>query len=222
MAGVTITERVSEMEASASAAPDPRLAAFAREREALAGTAPPPSTIAVGAALPDAELLGADGSPRTLGGAVGDGLAVLVLYRGAWCPYCNLTLRTYQTELLPALRERGAALVAVSPQAPDGSLSMQEKNDLEFAVLSDPGNVLARAAGVLTEPTAESRRSQLELGLDLAAVNADGGAGLPMPTAAILDPSLTVRWIDVHPNYATRSEPTEILAALDVVAAEDR
>ena len=32
---------------------------------------------------------------------------MVVFYRGAWCPYCNLTLRTYEQELLPGLRERG-------------------------------------------------------------------------------------------------------------------
>jgi hypothetical protein len=58
----------------------------------------------------------------------------------------------------------------------------------------------------------------LELGLDLTAVNADGTTGLPMPTTIIVDADHAVRWIDIHPNYATRSEPNQILAALDSVA----
>ena len=40
---------------------------------------------------------------------------------------------------------------------------------------------------------------------------------LPMPTVLILAPDLTVRWVDVHPDYTTRSEPAEILAALDAI-----
>ena len=40
-----------------------------------------------------------------------------------------------------------------------------------------------------------------------------------MPTVLILDPDLTVRWVDVHPDYTTRSEPAEILAALDAITA---
>jgi hypothetical protein len=39
------------------------------------------------------------------------------------------------------------ALVAVSPQSPDGSLSMQETNDLAFTAVSDPGNTLIADAG---------------------------------------------------------------------------
>jgi peroxiredoxin len=94
---------------------------------------------------------------------------------------------------------------------------MQEKNELTFTVLSDPGNQLARQVGVLTAPSTEVRAAQLQLGLDLTAVNADGTVELPMPTTVILDAEHTVRWIDVHPNYSTRSEPMGILVALDVV-----
>ena len=91
--------------------------------------------------------------------AAGDGTTVLVFYRGIWCPYCNVALSAYQQHLLPALTERGVRLAAVSPQAPDGSLSMQEKHHLGFAVLSDPGNRIARTLGILTQPSEHSARS---------------------------------------------------------------
>jgi peroxiredoxin len=126
-------------------------------------------------------------------------------------------LNTYQAELVHELADRDVALVAISPQAPDGSLSMQEKNELTFAVLSDPANQVAKAVGILTAPSAEARAAQLKLGLDLTAVNADGTTELPMPTTVIVDPLRAVRWIEVHPDYSTRSEPAEILVALDDV-----
>jgi peroxiredoxin len=214
MAGVTIAEQVEEMNRSRPAEPDPRMAAFAREQAGLSH-AQVPAGVAEGASFPDVDLLTVDGSPRSLAEAVGDGLAVLVLYRGAWCPYCNITLRTYQSELLPGLRERGVDLLALSPQKPDGSLTMKEKHDLEFAVLSDPGLAVARAIGVVTAPTEEALAAQVEIGLDLREVNADGTTALPMPTVAIVDGGLMIRWIDVHPDYTTRTEPEEILAALD-------
>jgi peroxiredoxin len=215
MAGVTIAAQVEEMKRSGPDEPDPRMAAFAREQAGLAHAQVPAGVAVVGTRLPDADLLAADESPLSLGEALGDGFTVLVLYRGAWCPYCNLTLRTYQSELLPGLRERGIELVALSPQKPDGSLTMKEKHDLEFAVLSDPGLAVARAIGVVTAPTEETLAAQVELGLDLGVVNADGTAALPMPTVAIVDDGLKIHWIDVHPDYTTRTEPEEILSALD-------
>jgi hypothetical protein len=56
------------------------------------------------------------------------------------------------------------------------------------------------------------------LGLDLTEVNADGAKALPMPTVVVLDTAGVIRWIDVHPNYATRSEVSDILAAVDGVS----
>jgi peroxiredoxin len=220
MAEATIAAQVEELNRSAAADPDPRMAPFAREQAALAQAPEPAGVAAVGTVLPDAELLDVDGAARTLGEAVGAGPAVLVLYRGHWCPYCNIALRTYQSELLPALRERGVPLLAVSPQKPDGSLTMKEKHELEYEVLSDPGLVIARAANVVTEPSAEGIAAQRELGLDLGEVNADGTRALPMPTVAILDGERAIRWIDVHRDYTKRSEPAAILAALEATAVE--
>jgi len=194
-------------------------AANAFEREQLElSTITPEGIIPVGQRLPDADLLDVHGAPTTLGAQLAGHRTVLVFYRGAWCPHCNVALSLYQRELLPELERRGIGLVAVSPQKPDGSLTMQEKNDLRFAVVSDPGNTLAGAAGILTAPTAEAREAQLGHGLDLTQVNADGTTTLPMPTTAIVDADATVRWIDVHPNYATRTAPADVLAALDAPA----
>jgi peroxiredoxin len=142
----------------------------------------------------------------------------VVFYRGAWCPYCNIALNAYQAELVPELDRRRVRLVAISPQGPDGSLSMQEKNELSFTVLSDPGNQIAKAIGIVTGPSDDVRAAQLQLGLDLTEVNADGTTNLPMPTTLIVDDDHVVRWVDVHLDYTTRSEPKEILAALDAFA----
>ena len=214
-----ITDRVSEMHAAmAKEPPNEVMGAFGREQAALAAAAAPAAVARPGTQLADAELLNPDGAPTSLYKAAGGGTTVLVFYRGIWCPYCNVALSAYQQHLLPALAERGVRLAAVSPQAPDGSLSMQEKHDLAFAVLSDPGNGIARTLGILTQPSDEARAAQLELGLDLTAVNADGTTGVPMPTVAILDSDHVLRWIDVHPDYSTRTEPAQVISALDQLA----
>jgi peroxiredoxin len=215
MSVTPIAEQVLTFRASQPAGPP---SAFDREQQQL-DQFKLDGLIAAGGQLPDAELLDVHGESSSLLDALAGRPAVLIFYRGAWCPFCNIALGAYQAELLPALQERGVGLIAVSPQMPDGSLTMQDKNALTFIVASDPGNVLATAAGILTEPSAEARAQQLELGLDLTAVNADGTTTLPMPTVAILAPDATVRWIDVRPNYATRTEPAEIIAALDALDA---
>jgi peroxiredoxin len=216
----TIAQQVSQLvETMAAQPPNEVMGAFTREQAELVSKGMPDGVIAVGATLPDAELIDPHGTTTSLYEALGDQMSILVLYRGGWCPYCNITLNTYQAELLPELARRGVALVALSPQTPDGSLSIQEKNELTFTVLSDPANQVAKTLGILTAPSAEARAAQLELGLDLTAVNADGTTELPMPTTVVVDAGHVVRWIDVHPDYTTRSEPDQILAALDAATS---
>jgi peroxiredoxin len=199
--------------------PNEVMGAFVREQADLAARPAPAAVVEVGATLADVELLDTNGSATGLYQALGGRVSVLVFYRGAWCPYCNIALNAYQAELVPELDRRDVRLVAISPQAPDGSLSMQEKNALSFTVLSDPGNQVAKAIGIVTGPSDEARAAQLQLGLDLTTVNGDGTTGLPMPTTLIVDGDRVVRWVDVHLDYTTRSEPKEILAALDALAA---
>jgi peroxiredoxin len=219
MSTTPIAEQVSAMAQASTGQPaNEIMGVFAREQAELAAMGSPESVLPVGSTLPDTALLDPYGADTSLYQALNGQTSVVVFYRGAWCPYCNLTLKTYQAELLPELSRRGVPLIAISPQAPDGSLSMQEKNELTFTVLSDSGNGLAAYLGIETGPSEEARSAQLQLGLDLTKVNADGTSSLPMPTTLIVDTDHVLQWIDVHADYTTRSEPAEILAALDIVA----
>jgi peroxiredoxin len=191
---------------------------FTAEQVDLDAAGVPAGVSGPGAVMPDGELLDVHGGATSLAQVRAGRPAVVVFYRGAWCPYCNIALRTYQAELAPALADRGFALIAVSPQKPDGSLTAAQTNELSYSVVSDPGNQIASALGVVTEPSAESVAAQGKLGLDLAEQNADGGRRLPMPTTVVVDATGVIRWIDVHPNYTTRSEVSEILAAVDAVS----
>ena len=145
--------------------------------------------------------------------------------RRSWCSIAGpgartATSRCAPTKLnwFPALGGRGVELIAVSPQKPDGSLTSAESNELTYSVASDPGNQIAAALGIVTEPSPDSVAAQVKLGLDLTEVNADGGKALPMPTVVVVDAAGIIRWIDVHPNYTTRSEVPDILAAVDAVS----
>ncbi|MGA7049694.1 MAG: peroxiredoxin-like family protein [Mycobacterium sp.] len=214
----TIAGRVAQLQSGmAGHLPDDVLNTFVAEQTALQAGGVPDGVAAPGDAMPDTQLLDVHGATTTLAEAVGGRSAVVVFYRGAWCPYCNLALRAYQEDLVPHLVQRGVPLVAISPQKPDGSLSMQEKNELSFTVLSDPGNHLAAALGVLTAPSDDARAAQRSLGLELSQANADGTDGVPMPTVTIVDSAGIIRWIDVHPNYTSRTEVADIVDALSAL-----
>jgi peroxiredoxin len=126
---------------------------------------------------------------------------VVVFYQGRGAPTATLRYVPTKPNWRPALDDLGFAMIAVSPQKPDGSLTAAETNQLTYTVVSDPGNQIASALGHLTEPSATAVAAQKKLGIDLAEHNADGGLTLPMPTTVIVDATGVIRWIDVHPNY---------------------
>jgi peroxiredoxin len=74
------------------------------------------------------------------------GPLVVKFFRGRWCPYCMTELETWQN-LYPVLRERGALLVAISPQLLRQNDFTVQQHNLTFPVLSDPGSLVAASFG---------------------------------------------------------------------------
>jgi peroxiredoxin len=218
---LSIREQSEQLQAvSAAQLPADVVEVFSRNSQQLRARGVPAGTVKVGDTLPSFTLHNAAGKPVSSDDLVATGPAVVVFYRGGWCPYCNLALRTYQRELLPRLAAWHATLAAISPQTPDQSLSTAEKAALDFEVLSDPGSRLARRIGIAFEQAEEVLAAQHKLGLDLAEVNEEGSTELPMPTVLIVDSDHTVRFVDVHPDYTTRTEVADIVAALDRIRGE--
>src|SRR5277367_2769182 len=212
---LTIREQSEELKAAAAEhLPSEVVAVFDRNIADLLDQGIPTDSIKAGDVLEPFTLADATGTPVSLNEIVESGPAVIVFYRGGWCPYCSLALRTYQQELLPQLGAFNARLVAISPQTPDQSLSTAEKAGLKFTVLSDPGSRLARRIGITFQQADEVLDAQRRLGLDLASVNAEASTELPMPTVLIVDPDRTVRFVDVQPDYTARTEVADILKAL--------
>jgi peroxiredoxin len=214
----TIAEQANNVKAAAaSALPAEVVAVFASDQATLAAGGVPPGAIAVGDKLAPFALPDSTGNTTTLDELTADGPLVVVFYRGGWCPYCNLTLRTYETELLPQLSAYSARLVAISPETPDASLSTQEKNELAYTVLSDTGNRLAGTLGITFDPSEEGLTAQRALGVDIRTTRADGGTRLPMPTVLLVDRDHTVRFVDIHPDYTGRTEVSDIINALQTL-----
>jgi peroxiredoxin len=212
---VTIHEQSEQLKAAAAKRlPSEVAEAFDRSIQDLLDQGIPAGALKVGDTLEPFALTDANGATVTLDELVASGPAVIAFYRGGWCPYCNLALRTYQRELLPELAAFGARLVAISPQSPDQSLSTAEKAELDFTVLSDPGNRVARSVGIVFQQAEAVLEAQRTLGLDLAQVNAEGSTQLPRPTVLIVDKDHTVRFVDVQPDYTARTEVADILAGL--------
>jgi peroxiredoxin len=194
--------------------PDPissRINAGASEIDA-SGVAP---GLAVGDTAPDFTLPDALARSVTLSALLVQGPVVLSFYRGEWCPFCNLQLRSLQ-EALPRFRELGATLVAVSPQDPDHALSLTEKHDLAYPVLSDLDQAVIRKYKVQFTLSGDLEDLQVNVFQnDPATQNADQSRSLPVPATFVIDRDGIVRAAFVSADWLSRPEPADIVAALE-------
>jgi len=171
---------------------------------------------APGFMLPDAE-----GQPVVLSDLLDQGPVIVVFYRGAWCPYCNLTLAQWQahTDEIEAL---GATLVAISPQVTDFSMKSKQSNGLTFPVLSDVGSETSDAYGITTLVTPEIL-ALWEGKFDLAEHNGEEGAPsgkLPLAATYLIDTDGKIRYAFADAEYRNRAEPEKVLAELRAIEAK--
>ncbi|MFJ8780729.1 peroxiredoxin-like family protein [Streptomyces sp. NPDC102476] len=179
----------------------------------LAGSGQADRALTVGARAPRFTLPSATGQSLALDDLLTDGPVVLTFYRGAWCPYCNIALRSLQQHH-EAITARGARLVAVSPQIPDESLTLTEKHDLAFDILSDIGSDTAKQYGLAFDLPDDLAAVYDKLGFDLQRVNGGHPRTLPLPATYVVDRAGVIRWAFVNTDYTTRAEPADILDAL--------
>lgn len=146
------------------------------------------------------------------------GPVVINFYRGGWCPYCNLELRAFQ-KLLPEIAASGAQLIAISPEKPDASLSTAEKNELTFEVLSDVGQQVGRAFGLVFNLSDELKAIYTQFGNDLSVVNNTPDEwALPVPATYVIGQDGTILFAHADVDYQYRAEPQEMLAVLKAAA----
>jgi len=161
---------------------------------------------------PDFTLPDAADQRRSLKQLLGEGDVVLIFYRGAWCPYCNLQLRAYQKRLAE-LREAGVILVAISPQTPDRSAEFAAEQQFGFHVLSDEGNTVARRYGLTYQLDEVSAAGYREAGIDLELINGDASWELPAPGTFLITRDGRVALASVDGDFRWRIGPDEVLAA---------
>lgn len=171
------------------------------------------TAINVGDNAPDFSLTNAEGNVVTLSEELKKGPVVLMWYRGGWCPYCNITMH-YMQEFVGEFRELGAELVALTPESPDDALSMAEKHDLQFEVLSDLHNEVAHKYGVVFTLTPEVHKIYEE-SFKLSEYNENEKGELPLAVTYVIDTNGKVTYAFLHPDYRERAEIDDILKALE-------
>ncbi|MEM7570290.1 MAG: peroxiredoxin-like family protein [Pseudomonadota bacterium] len=170
--------------------------------------------IGVGSALPAFTLKDQNGDDVFSSALLSQGPLVISFFRGAWCPYCMIELKALD-EIAGDVAAAGGKLVVISPQTPEKSKAMVEKEGLSLTILSDPGTDYARELGVSFVLPEALRDIYGKLGgFTLPEYNGDDTWRLPIPTRLIVDQGRSVRYAEVDADYTVRPEPSDTLSAL--------
>lgn len=172
------------------------------------------NALALGKKALDFVLPDAQGKSVSLNNLLANGPVVVTFYRGSWCPYCNLQLTALQARLAD-IHTLGAQLVAISPEVPDESLTKNEVSEMDFIVLSDQNANVAAEYGVAWQvPDMLLEHMKVDRQLDLETINNGNGNVLPIPATYVISRDGIVTWRYVDVDYRTRSEPQDIIEAL--------
>lgn len=187
------------------------------QRALLVATADRAGFVQAGDSVAGFNLEEVDGELLTLDKLVAEGPAVLIFFRFAGCPACNIALPYYQRALAPALKSLGARLVAVSPQVPEKLVEIKRRHGFDFEVATDRDNALGRRFGILFEADAASQAAAKARGNFIGDTTGTGTGELPMPAVVVIDQDHTVRFADVSPDWLVRTEAEPVIAAVEAL-----
>jgi peroxiredoxin len=212
----TLAQRFAQLQAERERTwPPEQLAGNARQRAALVAQFDPAAVAQPGSLLPDASLIDADGKAHSLSELTAHGPAVLVFFRFAGCPACNIALPYYDETLAAPLRAAGIPLVAVSAQNPVDR-GIIDRHGLSFAVTADPDYALSRALGItflpLDQPAVAPGQPWIGATLGTNSYEID------QPAVLIINADRTLRQLWVSPDWLARTEADTVLAALPEVS----
>ncbi len=173
--------------------------------------------LVVGTRAPEFSAINADSMEFSLSEALKAGPVVIIFYRGFWCPYCNKHIASVQ-DSLRLLTEKGATVVAVSPEKPEYLEKMADKTGAKFNLLYDEGYKISDAYDVTFTPEAKQLFVYNKvLNGKLKESHSDDSQRLPIPATYIIDASGKIVWRQFDPDYKKRSTVQEIIDNLPLL-----
>lgn len=172
----------------------------------------------VGVRIPDFELRDQNEKLVSSAALLGQGPLVICFIRGRWCPFCVGQMEAMNAAL-SRIRQAGASLAAISPQTAKQAFFMVDQHKLDFPLLVDAGNRVARQFGIVYRVPEEQQAIYRRAFINLSFTNGDDSWELPMPATFIVDRGGVIQYAHADPDYTERPEPAEIIEKLALLNA---
>ncbi len=163
------------------------------------------NALEIGNPMPNVELKDINGQSIQLSNYF-DAPAILLFYRGNWCPFCMAQIREISKEY-QRIKEKGANLIFISPQSPKHTKSLASKFDIPAIFLIDEDLKAAKKLDIFNA-------FGTPLGMEVLGYDTDN----VYPTLVVTDQKGIIRFADLTDNYRVRPEPEMYLNILDQIA----
>lgn len=171
------------------------------------------TTPALGEALPPFLLPDQNGKLVALVSLLEKGPVVVSFLRGHWCPYCRISTAAL-ARLDGELKQKGAQIVAITPNLEEFNKSLQSDIKASFPILTDLDNGYALQLDLAFKVPDEKRIAMIEFGWDISPYQGSEAWMLPIPATFVVGRDGTIRARFVDPDYRKRMAVEDILAAL--------
>jgi peroxiredoxin len=139
--------------------------------------------------------------------------AVLIFYRGGWCPYCTRHLAALQ-EVESKIVEAGYQILAISPDRPKKLAETLGAHKLKYQLLSDSDMQAAKEFGLAFEVDEKTREKYKGYGIDLVDASGKDHYLLPVPAVYVVNQSGAITYAFAEEDYKVRLEPAKLLEEL--------
>lgn len=167
----------------------------------------------VGDKAPEFELKDSNGEIVRLSNLTQSGNVVISFNRGNWCPFCNIEFKHLQNTV-SEIKNAGANLIVVSPQLPEKSSEIKDQKGLEYPILFDEGNEVAKKFGIAFTLAEPLRPIHKAFEMDIPAHNGNESFGLPIPATYVVNGNNEIVYSSVNPNWMERAATADYLELL--------
>jgi peroxiredoxin len=172
----------------------------------------------VGEVLPDFALPDTSGRLHASDEMLPRGPLVLIFFRGAWCPYCDVAFGEVE-KARPEIEQAGGLVVGVCPDRAEVlHQSAEVERGARYLLLTDPDGAFARLCGLRWQVSAEHAEFLKRINVDLPERHGAAEWTLPIPASFVVDRDGIVRYAFADADWGRRATPEAILAVLRELA----
>ena len=149
--------------------------------------------------------------------------AIIITFRGGWCPYCNMYLSELR-HVVPEIHEMGVDVLFLSGDRPEllfESLKAETQQDIEgldYAIYSDANAYAAVALGIAFRASDRTINRRKEKGQDIERSSMLNHGVLPVPAVFAIDRNGVISFAYANPDYEIRVPADELLTVAKSIA----